>query len=165
MATTLEAPSYSNIFAAVPQVVEAFDSLPLQEKLELLWALYPHLTGLVASTTPNRVEKQFFACGLSVEVINLSFSEQLQFLTTLIEKIDTPLTHTYRLLSSNNKLAFWYRLAQYLEAGKLIPAPENVALSVRADAIFHKIIALDKNQQIAALRLIVGRMGLDPFSI
>ena len=68
MATTIDTPSYSNLFSAVPQVVEMFESLTLQEKLEVLWTLYPHLAGLISSTTPNRVEKIDYACSLTVEI-------------------------------------------------------------------------------------------------
>jgi len=97
-------------------------------------------------------------------VANLDYEEQLQFMRDLVAGVNTPLTRSYGMLTSNNKLAFWYQLAQWMRSREVVPVPEGYQLSVVATAVLNQVVTLEFNQQIAVLRLIVGKMGVDPLA-
>ncbi len=164
MVTTTDKPSYSNIFAAVPLAVKAIESLSIDDQLGLLWVLYENMGGLVTPAAPGATERIKLAGGLIYEVANLSHEEQLQVMRDLVARVNTPITRAYGLLSSNNKLAFWYQLAEWMRSGEVIPTPEGYQLSAPATAVFNKVVALEFNQQIAVLRLVVGKMGINPLA-
>ncbi len=164
MLTTTDKPSYSNIFAAVPLAVKALESLSIDDQLGLLWVLYENMGGLVTPAAPGATERIKLAGGLIYEVANLSHEEQLQVMRDLVARVNTPITRAYGLLSSNNKLAFWYQLAEWMRSGEVIPTPEGYQLSAPATAVFNKVVALEFNQQIAVLRLVVGKMGINPLA-
>ena len=165
MVFTTDKPSYSNIFAAVPLAVEAIQSLSIDDQLGLLWVMYENMGGLVTPAAPGATERIKLAGGLIYEVVSLPHDEQLQFMRDLIARVNTPLTRAYGVLSSNNKLAFWYQLAEWMRSGEVIPTPEGYQLSAPATAVLNKVVALEFNQQIAVLRLIVGKMGIDPLTV
>ncbi len=164
MFTTTDKPSYSNIFAAVPLAVKAIESLSIDDQLGLLWVLYENMGGLVTPAAPGATERIKLAGGLIYEVANLPSEEQLQVMRDLVARVNTPITRAYGLLSSNNKLAFWYQLAEWMRSGEVIPTPEGYQLSAPATAVFNKVVTLEFNQQIAVLRLIVGKMGINPLA-
>ena len=162
MLLTTDKPSYSNIFAAVPQTVEAIQTLSIDDQLGLLWVLYENMGSLVTPAAPDASERIKIAGGLIYEVVSLSHEEQLQFMRDLVGQVNTPQTRDYGTLTSNNKLAFWYQLAEWMRSGEVITTPEGYQLSAPANAVLNKVVALDFNQQIAVLRLIVGKMGINP---
>ncbi len=165
MTLTTDKPSYSNIFAAVPQAVEAIQSLSIDDQLGLLWVLYENMGGLVTPAAPDATLRIKITGGLIYEVTNLTYEEQLQFMRDLIGGVNNSLTRAYGMLSSNNKLAFWYQLAEWMRSREVIPIPEGYQLSATATAVLNKVVALEFNQQIAVLRLIVGKMGIDPLTV
>ena len=164
MLLTTNQPSYSNIFATVPQAVEAIQRLSIDDQLGLLWVLYENMGSLVTPAAPDATERIKIAGGLIYEVVSLSHEEQLQFMRDLVAQVNTPLTRAYGTLISNNKLAFWYQLAEWMRSGEVIAIPEGYQLSAPANAVLNKVVALDFNQQIAVLRLIVGKMGINPLA-
>ena len=164
MLLTTNQPSYSNIFATVPQAVEAIQRLSIDDQLGLLWVLYENMGSLVTPAAPDATERIKIAGGLIYEVVSLSHEEQLQFMRDLVAQVNTPLTRAYGILTSNNKLAFWYQLAEWMRSGEVIATPEGYQLSAPANAVLSKVVALDFNQQIAVLRLIVGKMGINPLA-
>ena len=163
MTFTSEQPAYSNIFAAVPQAVEAIGGLSIDDQLGLLWFIYEKIARLVNPIAPDASMGIKIAGGLAWEVANLTEEEQLQFMRDLLSGVDNRLTRAYGVLSSNNKLAFWYQLAEWMRSGEVIVIPENYRLSVTTTAIVNQVVALGFNQQIAVLRLILGKMGINPF--
>ena len=165
MVFSTDKPSYSNIFTTVPQTVEAIQSLSIDDQLGLLWVLYENMGGLVTPAAPGATERIKLAGGLIYEVFSLPHDEQLQFMRDLVAGVNNPLTRAYGLLSSNNKLAFWYQLAEWMRSGDVIPTPEGYQLSAPATAVLNKVVALGFNQQIAVLRLIVGKMGIDSLTV
>ena len=164
MFPTIDKPSYTNIFTTVPQVVEAIQSLSIDEQLGLLWVIYENMGSLVTPAAPDATERIKIAGGLIYEVVSLSHQEQLQFMRDLVAQVNTPLTRAYGVLTSNNKLAFWYQLAEWMGSGEVIAIPEGYQLSAPANAVLNKVVALEFNQQIAVLRLIVGKMGINPLA-
>ena len=129
MLLTTEKPAYANIFAAVPKVVEAIQNLSVDDQLGLLWVLSENMGGLVTPAAPGATERIKLAGGLIYEVANLDYEEQLQFMRDLVAGVNTPLTRSYGMLTSNNKLAFWYQLAQWMRSREVVPVPEGYQLS------------------------------------
>jgi len=82
----------------------------------------------------------------------------------LVEKVNTPETRSYGVLSANTKLAFWYRLAEWMAEGTVIPMPPGYQLSAKGKQVLAKIEWLEFNQQITILRRIVVDMGIDPLA-
>ncbi|MGK7897764.1 MAG: orange carotenoid protein N-terminal domain-containing protein [Xenococcus sp. (in: cyanobacteria)] len=164
MLSTTDKPSYTNIFATVPQAVEAIERLSIDDKLGLLWVIYENMGSLVTPAAPDATERMKIAGGLIYEVVSLSHQEQLQFMRELVAQVNTPLTKAYGTLTSNNKLAFWYQLAEWMRSGEVIAIPQDYQLSAPANAVLNKVVALEFKQQIAVLRLIIGKMGINPLA-
>ena len=162
MLLTTDRASLSNSYATPAESVKALQRLSADDQLGLLWVLYENMGGLVTPAAPGATERIKLAGGLIYEVASLSHEEQLQVMRDLVGKVNNPLTRAYGLLTSNNKLAFWYQLAEWMRSGEVIPVPAGYQLSVTAKAVFNKIVALEFGQQIAILRLAVGQMGIDP---
>ena len=164
MLLTTDRASLSNSYATPAESVKAIQRLSVDDQLGLLWVLYENMGGLVTPAAPGATERIKLAGGLIYEVASLSHEEQLQLMRDLVGKINNPLTRAYGLLTSNNKLAFWYQLEEWMHSGEVIPVPAGYQLSVPAKAVFNKIVALGFGQQIAILRLAVGQMGIDPLA-
>ncbi|MEM1241083.1 MAG: orange carotenoid protein N-terminal domain-containing protein [Cyanobacteria bacterium P01_H01_bin.26] len=157
-------PIYSNIFAAVPNAVNSIQRLSVDDQLGLLWFLYENMGGLVTPAPSGATDRIKLAGTLIYQVANLSHEEQLQFMRDLVVGTNNPMTRDYGCLASNNKLAFWYQLAEWMRSGDVIPVPQDYQLSAPATVVLNKLIALGFNQQIAVLRLIVGKMGINPLT-
>lgn len=164
MTIAADNPVYSNIFAVVPDAVESIQSLSVDDQLGLLWVLYENMGGLVTPAAPGATDRIKLAGSLIYEVANLSYEEQLQFMRDLAAGVNNSMTRDYGCLTSNNKLAFWYQLAEWMHSGDVIPMPEGYQLSAPATAVLNKLIKLGFNQQIAVLRLVVGKMGINPLT-
>lgn len=165
MILTTDKSTYSDIWSAVPNAVAAIQSLSVDDQLGLLWVLYENMGGLVTPAAPGATQRIQLAGGLIYEVANLAHEQQLQVMRDLAAGVNTPITRAYGTLSSNNKLAFWYQLAEWMRSGDVIPVPAGYDLSAPTTAVFKKIVALNFNQQIAVLRLVVGKMGVDPLTL
>ena len=165
MTIAAERPISSNIFAAVPDAVNSIQRLPVDDQLGLLWILYENMGGLVTPAAPGATERIKLAGGLIYYVANLSHEEQLQFMQDLVAGTNNALTRDYGCLTSNNKLAFWYQLAAWMRSEDVIPVPQDYQLSALAMTVLDKLTALGFIQQIAVLRLIVGKMGINPLTV
>ena len=92
----------------------------------------------------------------------MSQEEQLEAMRDLVNQVSTPITRAYGVFTNNTKLAFWYQLAELMEAGVVIPVPPSYNLSEKANRTLFSIQRLDFNQQITLLRNAVCDMGIDP---
>ncbi|MCM1984335.1 orange carotenoid protein N-terminal domain-containing protein [Lyngbya confervoides] len=153
----------SSVQTPVEAALSAFQALSTNGKLGLLWDLYCNLGGAITPAATGAARVQFIQ-GLLDQVKRLSFEDQLRFMRDLADRANTPLTRAYGVFTNNNKLAFWYQLAELMEAGEVIPVPESYRLSRDASIVFSQISALDFNQQITVLRQAVVQMGYDPFA-
>ena len=147
---------------AVPTAVEAIQGLSIDDQLGLLWVLYENMGGLVTPAASGATERIRLAGTLVHEIANLPADDQLQFMRDLVINTNNALTRAYGALSSNNKLAFWFQLAEWMRSGDVISVPNDFQLSAPAVGVLNKLLALDFNQQIAVLRIIVGKMGINP---
>ncbi|WP_051358087.1 orange carotenoid protein N-terminal domain-containing protein [Rubidibacter lacunae] len=121
--------------------------------------------GLVTSAAPDATLRIQLAGDPIYEVASLSNEAQLKVMRDLVGKVNNPITRAYGALSSNNKLAFWYQLSEWMRSEDVVSMPLDYQLSARASAVFDKIVALEFGQQIAVLRLVIGKMGMDPLLV
>ncbi|MBK4731470.1 Orange carotenoid protein [Oxynema sp. CENA135] len=148
---------------AVPATLAEYERLSTDDKLGLLWVIYENLGGAITPAAPGAARMQF-AEGLLNQIREMPFEAQLQAMRDLVEKVNNPISRAYGVLSNNNKLAFWFQLAEWMKSGEVIPVPANYSLSPRASAVFNRITLLDFNQQITVLRKAATDMGIDPFA-
>jgi hypothetical protein len=148
---------------AVPATLAEYERLSTDDKLGLLWVIYENLGGAIMPAAPGAARMQF-AEGLLNQIREMPFEAQLQAMRDLVEKVNNPISRAYGVLSNNNKLAFWFQLAEWMKSGEVIPVPANYSLSPRASAVFNRITLLDFNQQITVLRKAATDMGIDPFA-
>jgi hypothetical protein len=157
------APNFNIQAVDVTSVTAQFQSLSTDDKLGLLWVAYTEIGRSITPAAPGAARLQF-AEGIINEIKNMSQDEQLQLMRDLTNKISTPITRAYGVLTNNTKLAFWYQLAELMEAGVVIPVPPYYQLSQEANATLVALQSLDFNQQITVLRNAVCDMGVDPLA-
>lgn len=159
--TTNSIAKSTNIFDAVSDVQSAYATLSTDEKLGLLWVIYENMGGVITPAATGAA-RAVFITGLLKEVSALSHDQQLQFMRDLVNKTTTPLTRAYGVFSNNNKLAFWYQLAEGMTTGEIVPVPSYYNLSQSGSTVFKQIAQLEFGQQITLLRKFVVAMGVDP---
>ncbi len=162
--TTNRIAQSTNILDAVSNVQAAINSLSTDEKLGLFWVIYENLGGAITPAAPGAARLQFTQ-GLLEQVKAMSHEEQLQFMRDLVNNVRNPLTRAYGVFTNNNKLAFWYQLAEGMTQGEIVPVPANYKLSDAGFRVFSQIAQLEFGQQITLLRKFVVAMGMDPFSV
>jgi hypothetical protein len=149
--------------SATAAAIAEFQALSTDEQLGLLWVLYENMGTSVTPAALGSARLQF-AEGLLNQVKALSHSEQMSFMRDLVERRNTPMTRAYGVLTNNTKLAFWYKLAELMETGDVVPVPAGYTLTKAGKLLFGRISALEFNQQITVLRQSVITMGYDPFA-
>lgn len=146
--------------------LKAFQSLETDEQLALFWFIYKEMGGAITPAAPGAsTVSPEIAEALFNQVKELSHEEQLQVQRDLIDRKNTLLTREYGALSDTTKLLFWYRLAQGMDNGTIIPMPPNYELSESAKSLFEQIKQLKFNEQITLFRDFVGPMGVDPTAV
>jgi len=143
----------------VSGVLAAYQGLSVDDRLGVLWQLFEGMGSLVVPAAPDASVRIELSGGAIYEVAALPHGEQLQVMRDLVAGADTPLVRAYSQLGNNNKLAFWYRLAQWMRSGNIVPMPLGYQLSPAAMTVFSRIVALGFIKQIALFRLIVGNTG------
>lgn len=147
----------------VSNTIQQFQRLKTDDQLAALWFIYVQTGISITPAAPGAARLQL-AAGLLDQVKNMTHEEQLQFMRDLANKVNTPATRAYGVLSANTKLAFWYRLAQWMEDGTVIPMPAGYKMSPAASEVLSKLEQVDFNQQITILRQVVVNMGVDPLA-
>ncbi len=154
---------YTSTLDAVSITQDALKNLSTDEKLGLFWVIYENLGGAITPATPGAAREQFTQ-GLLAQVKALPHEQQLQFMRDLVNQVSNPLTRAYGIFTNNNKLAFWYQLAEGMTTGEIIPVPNNYKLSNAGLNVFSQITKLEFGQQITLLRKFVVAMGIDPLA-
>ncbi len=148
---------------AVPATISLFKRLSVDDQLGLLWFAYTEIGRSITPAAPGAARLQF-AQGLLEQIQAMSHQEQLEVMRDLANKIDNPISRAYGILTNNTKLAFWYKLAELMEQGKVVPVPPGYKMSTEAVNLLAAIQNLDFSQQITVLRKVVADMGRDPFA-
>jgi hypothetical protein len=147
----------------IRECVESWQNLDVDEQLALFWFIYTEMGDSITPAAPeaSTVSPQV-AEGLCNQVKKLSHEQQLQVQRDIINQADKQICREYGSLSDTTKLLFWYRLAQEMESGRVIPLPGGYQLSSAAQRLLDKIKELPFEQQINAFRDYVSPMGAEP---
>ncbi len=144
------------------QEVQTFEKLSVDERLALLWVIYTEMGGAITPAAPGAsTVSPAIADGLYDQVKEKSHDEQLQIQRDLVSKTNSLISREYGSMSDTTKLLFWYRLAQGMDEGVVVPYPQDYTISTDANVLFEKIKSLDFNEQITLLRDWVAPMGTD----
>lgn len=134
-----------------------FHSLEIEEQLAILWYIYQDLIKDNITPEPERPNEQLEKSeGLIEKVLDMSFEEQLQLQKDLIIGKDREELQAYRDYSSNQKLFFWYRLAQEMEKATVVQVPDDYRLSPDAQQLLDSIERASFANQLVFLRDVVG---------
>ena len=144
----------------IDSAINSYLNLSTDEKLALLWYVYTKIGTSVTPAAPGAASDAI-AEGLFKQVAELPFEKQMGVQRKLIERQDTLISREYGALSENTKLCFWYRLAQGMEAGTIIPVPDNYQASGRVKELLSQIELMEFEQQITFLREVVAFAGAE----
>lgn len=147
----------------VSRALSSYGNLSTDEKLALLWYVYTKMGTSVTPAAPGAAADEI-AAGLFNQVKELSFEEQMGVQRNIIEGKDTLISREYGSLSENTKLYFWYRLAQGMEAGTIIPVPDDYEPTGGVTELLSQIELMEFEQQITFLRDAVINAGAEPKS-
>jgi len=150
----------STAAGTVDTTVQKFQQLSADDQLAALWFIYLQTGKSITPAAPGSARLQL-AEGLMDQVKNMNHQDQLQFMRDLVNNVNTPASRSYSVLSANTKLAFWYRLAEWMEDGTVIPMPNGYHMSEAANQVVATMERLEFNQQITILRRVVMNMGVD----
>lgn len=145
----------------ISSALAAYGNLSTDEKLALLWYVYTKMGTSVTPAAPGAAADEIVE-GLFNQVKELSHEEQLDVQRKIIESQDGLIAREYGSLSENSKLYFWYRLAQGMEAGTIIPMPDNYQPSGGVNNLLSQVESMEFNQQITFLRDAVVGAGAEP---
>ncbi|MGL5941597.1 MAG: orange carotenoid protein N-terminal domain-containing protein [Waterburya sp.] len=145
----------------VSRALSSYNSLSTDDKLALLWYVYTKMGTSVTPAAPGAASDEI-AEGLFNQVKDLSFEEQMEVQRNIIENKDNLISREYGSLSENTKLYFWYRLAQGMEAGTIIPVPDGYEPSGSVTQLLSLVESMEFEQQITFLRDAVVSGGAEP---
>lgn len=146
----------------ISQTVQSLQSLDVDDQLGLFYVIYKEMGNSITPAAPGAsTVGTDIAEGLFNQVKEKSHEEQLQLQRDLINKADNEYTRMYGSMSETTKLLFWYRLAQGMDSGTIIPMPSDYKVSGQAEEVFNKIKGMEFQQQITLFRDYVGPMGAE----
>lgn len=146
----------------ISQAVQSLQSLNVDDQLGLFYAIYKEMGNSITPAAPGAsTVGTDIAEGLFNQVKEKSHEEQLQLQRDLINNADNEYTRMYGSMSETTKLLFWYRLAQGMDNGTIIPMPSDYKISGQAEEVFNKIKGMEFQQQITLFRDYVGPMGAE----
>lgn len=147
---------------AIVQAVDAFRSLNTDDQLALFWFVYKEMGGAITPAAPGAsTVSPEIAESLFNQVKEMSHEEQLQLQRDLIENKNTLIAREYGSMGDTTKLLFWYRLAQGMDSGTIIPVPADYSLSGASADLLEQIKGLGFQKQITFFRDLVSPMGVD----
>ena len=150
--------TFSQLKNDVTPALNEFKGFSTDTQLALLWFLYTKTGGSITPAAPGAAQLPI-AEGLYNQIKELSHDDQLQIQRDFLEQSNNQIAREYGALSDNTKLLLWYRLAQGMETGEIIPMPEDYQLDEKANTLLAAIETLDFEQQITFLRKVVSPTG------
>jgi hypothetical protein len=150
--------TFSQLKNDVTPALNEFKGFSTDTQLALLWFLYTKMGGSITPAAPGAAQLPI-AEGLYNQIKELSHDDQLQIQRDFLEQSNNQIAREYGALSDNTKLLLWYRLAQGMETGEIIPMPKDYQLDEKANTLLAAIETLDFEQQITFLRKIVSPTG------
>ena len=147
----------------ISRALSSYGNLSTDDKLAFLWYVYTKMGTSVTPAAPGAAADEVVE-GLFNQVKELSHEEQLDAQRKIIESQDTLISREYGAFSENSKLYFWYRLAQGMEAGTIIPVPDSYEPSGSVTELLSQVEIMEFEQQITLLRNAAIEGGAEPKS-
>lgn len=148
------------------EILSLVRGLSTDDQLALLWLIYKEMGSSVTPAAPGAsTASPAVAEGLFGQVQQMSQDQQLQIQRDLVKQKNTQIGREYGALSPTTKLLFWYLLAQGMDAGSIIPYPEDYQPDPDVAKAMAQITKFSFSEQIHLLRQIVGPMGVDPSAV
>ena len=144
----------------ISRALSSYQNLSTDEKLALLWYVYTKMGASITPAAPGAAADEI-AEGLFNQVKELSFEEQMGVQRQIIEGKNSLISREYGSLSENTKLYFWYRLAQGMETGTIIPVPDDYEPTGGVTDLLSQIELMEFEQQITFLREAVVQAGAE----
>lgn len=163
MTFTTNNPALATPSNAVATVTEQIKRLGADDQLALLWFAYTQMGRTITPAAPGAARLQF-AQGLLEQFKAMSYDEQMKAMRDLVNRVNSPVSRAYGVLSVNTKLAFWYRLSELMVEGIVAPVPIAYSMNRAASLALGALQRLEFGQQIAVLRAAVINMGVDPLA-
>lgn len=131
--------------------VHKFKGCSADEKLAILWRIYNHIGG-ERIENPDDNKESDSSLALYNKLKGKSNDEQLQFMRDVVSNNSNDLTNEYSQLSETTQVAIWYRLAQGMSGGDVVPMPEDFTLSGEAQEVADNISAISFEQCYVFMR-------------
>ncbi len=132
-------------------------SLGIDEQLAVLWYVYRDVVKNSITPEPERPDENLEKSeGLIGEIKQMSPKDQLQVQRDLLIGKDRPEFQTYKEYSSNQKLFFWYCLAQEMEKATVVQVPDDFQLSPDAQQLLDSVKNLSFTNQLVFIKDVVG---------
>ena len=149
-----------------PEQFKAFQSLSTDDQLALFWFIYKEMGKSITPAAPGAsTVSPGIAEGLFNQVKEKSHEEQLQIQRDLIDRKNSLIAREYGALGDTTRLLFWYRLAQGMDEGTIIPVPAGYEAPDSIQGVLEQIKQLEFEQQITLFRDLVGCWGVDPSEV
>ena len=141
----------------VNEKVYHLHSLGMDEQLAVLWYVYQDFVkGNITPEAERKNENLDKSEGLIEKVLQMSPEDQLQVQKDLIIGKKGEELSAYQEYSSNQKLFFWYRLAEEMEKGNAVRVPSDYQLSPDAQQLVDAVKELEFSQQLVFIKDVVG---------
>ena len=141
----------------VNEKVYHLHSLGMDEQLAVLWYVYQDFVKANITPEAERKNENLDKSETLIEkVLEMSSKDQLQVQKNLIIGKDSQEFQVYKEYSSNQKLFFWYRLAEEMEQGNVVQVPDDYQLSPDAQQLLDAVKELEFSQQLVFIKDVVG---------
>jgi hypothetical protein len=132
-------------------------SLEIDEQLAVLWYVYRDIVKESITPEPERPDENLEKSeGLIEEIKQMSPEDQLQVQRDFLTGKDRKEFQAYKEYSSNQKLFFWYCLAQEMEKNTVVQVPDDYQLSPDAQQLLDSVKNLPFSSQLVFMRDVVG---------
>ena len=141
----------------VNEKVYHFHSLGMDEQLAILWYLYQDFVkGNITPEAERPDENLEKSEGLIEKVLQMSPEDQLQVQKDIIIGKNGSALQAYQKYSSNQKLFFWYRLAEEMEKSNAVKVPDDYQLSPDAQQLLDAVKKMEFSEQLVFIKNVVG---------
>lgn len=139
------------------KLYQSYNALGVDEKLAFLYYVYEAMGSSITPAAPNAAD-----IGLSEtliqELYNLSESDQLDAMRSIVKGEKTPISQSYGGLSANNQLLVWYVWAEEM-GNRVVDMPQDYEASNAIQQLLNQVKSLGFEEQISLLREAATHMG------
>ena len=139
------------------ETVYHLHSLGMDEQLAVLWYVYRDFVKDNITPEAERPNENLDKSEKLVEQIKqMSPEDQLQVQKDLLIGKARSQFEIYKDYSSNQKLFFWYRLAQEMEQATVVQVPDDYTLSPDAQQLLDSVKELGFSEKLVFIKDVVG---------